>query len=126
MTRYYALVLVGEDVPEDEACDAAFDLLSPFILTDSGKPEDARFDYLLDPEDIAALGEDEDHSNVWRAGEIADKLGELQVEAIVTPDGGWHEVEPGQMWDDDAWVAKGREILLRQAGCLALRHVLHI
>ena len=33
--RYYALVLVGDDVPEDEACDAAFDLLSPFILTDS-------------------------------------------------------------------------------------------
>ena len=124
MTRYYALVLVGEDVPEDEACDAAFDLLSPFILTDSGQPEDARFDYLLDPEDIAAL--DEDHSNVWRAGEIADKLGELQVEAIVTPDGGWHEVEPAQMWDDDAWVAKGREILLRQAGCLAKRHILHI
>ena len=49
MTRYYALVLVPEDVPEDEACDAAFDLLSPFILTDSGQPEDAKFDYLLDP-----------------------------------------------------------------------------
>jgi hypothetical protein len=49
MTRYYALVLVPEDVPEDEACDAAFDLLLPFILTDSGQPEDAKFDYLLDP-----------------------------------------------------------------------------
>ena len=123
MTRYYALVLVAEDVPEDEACDAAFDLLSPFMLTDSGRPEHARFDYLLDPEDIAVLNGDQ--SNVWRAGEIADELGELQVEAIVTPDGRWHEVEPGQMWDDDAWVAKGREILLREAGCLALRHVLH-
>jgi hypothetical protein len=126
MTRYYALVLVPEGVPEDEACDAAFDLLSPFMLTDSGQPEDVKFDYLLDPEDIAALSEDEDHRNVWRAGDIVDKLGELQVEAIVTPDGRWHEVEPGQTWDDDAWIAKGCEILLRQQGCLALRHVLHI
>jgi hypothetical protein len=124
MTRYYALVLVPEDVPEDEAYDAAFDLLSPFILTDSGRAEAAKFDYLLDPEDIAALGED--HRNVWRAGDIADKLGELQVEAILTPDSGWHEVEPGQMWDDDAWVAQGCDILLREAGCLALRYVLHI
>jgi hypothetical protein len=123
MTRYYALVLVPEDVPEDKACDAAFDLLSRFMLTDAGQPEDAKFDYLLDPEYIAVL--DEDHGNVWRAGDIADKLGELQVEAIVTPDGRWHEVEPGRMWDDDAWVAKGREILLRQPGCLTLRHVLH-
>ncbi|MBA3635512.1 MAG: hypothetical protein M3514_14040 [Actinomycetota bacterium] len=125
MTRYYALVLVPEDVPEDEACDAAFDLLLPFILTDSGQPEDAKFDYLLDPEDISVIGEDEGDRNVWRAGDIADKLGQLQVEAIVTPDGRWHEVEPGQMWDDEAWVAKGGEILLRQPGCLALRHVLH-
>ena len=52
MARYYALVLVGDDVPEDEACDAAFDLLSPFILTDSGQPEDARFYYQFYPEDI--------------------------------------------------------------------------
>jgi len=126
MTRYYALVLVPEDVPEDKACDAAFDLLTPFLLTDSGGTEDAKFDYLLDPEDIGVLGEDEDHRNVWRAGDIADKLGELQVEAIVTPDGGWHEIEPGQLWDDEAWVAKGCDILLRQSGCLALRYVLHI
>ena len=125
MTRYYALVLVPEDVPEDEACGAALDLLSSFILADSGRPEDAKFDYLLDPEDLAVLGEDEAHRNIWRAGDIADELGELQVEAIITPDGGWHKVEPGQMWDDDPWVAKGREILLRQPGCLALRHVLH-
>jgi hypothetical protein len=87
MTRYYALFLVPEDVPEDEACDAAFDLLSPFILTDSGQPEDAKFDYLLDPEDISVIGEDQGDRNVWRADDIADKLGELQVEAIVTPDG---------------------------------------
>jgi hypothetical protein len=59
MRRYYALVLV----PEDEA----FDLLSPFILTVSGKPEDAKFDYLLDPEDICIIGEDEGDRNVWRA-----------------------------------------------------------
>ncbi len=100
--------------------------MTPFLLTDSGGTEDAKFDYLLDPEDIGVLGEDEDYRNVWRAGDIADKLGELQVEAIVTPDGGWHEIEPGQMWDDDAWVRKGCDILLRQSGCLALRYVLHI
>jgi hypothetical protein len=65
MTRYYALVLVPKDVPVDEACDAAFDLLSPFILPDSGRPEDAIFDYLLDPEDISAIGDGD--RNVWRA-----------------------------------------------------------
>jgi hypothetical protein len=48
ITRYYALVLAADDAPEDEACD----LLSPFILTDSGQPEDARFYYQFDPEDI--------------------------------------------------------------------------
>ncbi len=128
MTRFYALVLIRGDVPEDEACDAAFGLLSPYMLSDAGRMEDARFDYLLDPEDIAALSEGEAPRNVWPAGDIVDQFGELQVEAIISPDGRWHELdyESGQLWDDDAWLSRAREILHRCPECLALRHVLHI
>jgi len=126
VTRYYALVLIPGDVPEDKACDAAFDLLSPYMLTGEGPSEESRFDYLLDPEDIAALSEGESPRNVWRAGDIIDRLGELQVEAIVTLDGQWHETEAGQLWDDGAWLARARGILRQRPDCLALRHVLHI
>ena len=52
---------------------------------------------------------------------------QLQVEAIVTPDGVWHEPdEPGQLWDDEAWLEKARLVLEPHRECLALRHVLHI
>ena len=66
MTHYYALVLIPSDVPEDQACYAAFDLLSPYMLADAGSTGDARFDYLLDPEDIAAPSEGRSPRNVWR------------------------------------------------------------
>ena len=74
MTRYYALVLVEEDVHEDERVRRSFRLLSPFILT-IRRSRGCRFDYPLDPRTSPP---DEDHSNVWRAGEIADKLGNFR------------------------------------------------
>ncbi|MEJ7631615.1 MAG: hypothetical protein WKF28_03860 [Rubrobacteraceae bacterium] len=108
MTRYYALVLVPSDVPKNEAFDAAFGLLSPCVIADARPSEESRFDHLLDPEDII------------------DWLGELQVEAIVTPDGRWHETEAGQLWDDDAWGARARGIIRQRPDYLAPRHVFHI
>jgi len=69
VTRYYALVLAPGDVPKNEAFDAAFGLLSPCMIADARPSEEPRFDHLLDPEDII------------------DRLRELRLEAIITPDG---------------------------------------
>ncbi len=127
MTRYHALVLVPGDTPEDEACDAAFRLLAPYMRDDRRPGAAHKFDYALDPDEIAALGDDEGRRDIWRVSEVMGRLAGLQVEAILTPDGLWHETAPGELWDDDAWLARARDIVRRQPqDCLALRHVLHV
>jgi hypothetical protein len=85
-----------------------------------------KFDYALDSEEIAALSADAGRRDIWRACEITGQLAELQIEAILTPDGQWHETEAGELWDDDAWLARARHVLSRlPQDSLALRHVLH-
>lgn len=125
MSRYYALVLVPGDTAEDEACNAALDLLYPYMIIGPQTAPTGKFDYVLSPEDIADLSDGEISRNVWRAGEISEKLAELEVEALVTPDGRWHETGAGQLWDDGAWLERARRILRQHEHCLALRHVLH-
>ncbi|CAA9265488.1 MAG: hypothetical protein AVDCRST_MAG26-2540 [uncultured Chloroflexia bacterium] len=125
MSRYYALVLIPGDTPEEEAEDAALDLLYPYMQGTSEGPEEFKFDYMLGPAEIAALSDDDSVQNVWPVSEIVDTLADLQLEAIVAPDGTWHEAEPGEMWDDPAWVVRVRKVLEQHRDCLALRHVLH-
>jgi hypothetical protein len=124
MSRYHALVLVPGGRPEDEACDVALELLYPYMITAGEAGPYGKFDYALSPEDVADVG-DAAARNVWRAGEITARLAELEVEAILTPDGSWHEPEVGQVWDEGPWLAKMREVLRRHPGCLAMRYVLH-
>lgn len=127
MSRYYALVLVPGDIPEEATCDAALDLLYPYMRTGRGEPtEDFKFDYMYGPEDIADLTDDDVTQNMWRVGEILERLADLEVEAILTPDGIWHETEPGQLWDDEPWLQNARHVLQQHRKCLALRHVLHV
>ncbi len=125
MSRFYALVLIPGDTPEEEAGDAALDLLYPYMQGASDGTEEFKFDYMLGPEEIAALSKDDGVQNVSPVSEIVDTLADLQVEAIVAPDGTWHEAEPGEMWDDPAWIERGRRVLEQHGDCLALRHVLH-
>lgn len=125
MSRFYALVLVPGETPEEEAGDAALELLYPYMQGTSEEPEDFKFDYMLGPEEIAALSEDDGVQNIWPVSEIVDTFADLEVEAIVASDGTWHEVEPGEMWDDPAWVEPARQVLEQHRDCLALRHVLH-
>ena len=124
MTRYYALVLVpgDADTPEEVACEAAAELLFPHMRSDDDPEADYHFDWFLQPDDITEPG-DEDRL-IWPAGAIVERFPELQVEAILTPDGRWHDSE-AEVWDDGAWVARARRILEQHQGCLALRHVLH-
>ena len=125
MTRYYALVLVpgDADTPQEEACKAAAELLYPFMRSEDDPEADYQFDWFLQPDD---LGEpDDDERLIWPAGDIVERLAELQVEAILTPEGRWHGSE-AEVWDDEAWVARARQILRQHQECLALRHVLHI
>lgn len=125
MTRYYALVLVPGDADtlEEEACEAAAELLYPYIRSDDDPQADHEFDWFLQPDDI---GEPDDEIQwIWRAGDIVERFPELQEEAILTPDGQWHGSE-AEVWDDEAWVATARQILQQHQECLALRHVLHI
>lgn len=127
MSSYYALVVVPAGTPEETACDAALELLYSHMRAERGEPtENFKFDYMFGPEDIAALTDDDITQHTWRAGEILDTLAELQVEAILTPDGTWHETEPGQLWDDESWLQMARHVLQQHRECLALRHVLHV
>ena len=125
MTRYYALVLVPGDADtlDEEACEAAADLLFPYMRSDDDPEADYHFDWFLQPDDLSAHGDD--GRLIWRAGDIVQRFPELQVEAILTPDGRWHGSE-ANVWDDEAWVARARGILEQHQECLALRHVLHI
>ncbi len=130
MSRYYALVLVSGEAPEDAVCDAALELLYPYMRTERGEPtEDFKFDYMYGPEDIAGLTEDDITDHTWPVGEILEPntLAGLEVEALLTPDGTWHEPDdPGQLWDDPAWLKKAQHVLERHRDCLALRHMLHV
>ncbi len=65
MSRYYALVLVPSESPAEEACDAALELLYPYMHTDGEPDKDARFDYLLGPEQLVDLGDDDNVRNIW-------------------------------------------------------------
>jgi hypothetical protein len=124
MTRYYALVLVpgDADTPEEEACEAAAELLFSYMRPEDDPEADYHFDWFLQPDDLSGP---DDVQLIWRAGDIVERFAQLQVEAIVTPDGRWYEFE-AEVWDDEAWVARARQILRRYQQCLALRHVLHI
>ena len=131
MSRYYALVLVlsDADTPEEEACVAAAELLYPYMYNPDELTRVHNFDYMYSPEDIADLTEDDITDHAWPVSEILEPqtFTRLQVEAIVTPDGAWHEPdEPGQLWDDPAWLEKARPLLEGHRECLALRHVLHV
>ena len=125
MTRYYALVLVPGDVdtPEEEACEAAAELLFPYMRSDDDPESDYHFDWFLQPDDLSEPGDE--GQLIWRAGDVAEGFAELQVEAILTPDGRWHGSE-AEVWDDEAWVARARRILEQHQEFLDLRHVLHI
>ncbi len=125
MTRYYALVLVpgDADTPEEEACEAAAELLYPYVRSEDDPEADYQFDWFLQPDDLTEP-DDEDRL-IWRAGDIVERFPELEVEAILTPDGRWHGSQAA-VWDDEAWVARARGILRQHQDCLALRHVLHI
>jgi hypothetical protein len=125
MTRYYALVLVpgDADTPEEEACEAAAELLFPYMRSEDDPEADYQFDWFLQPDDLSEPGDDD--RLIWPAGDIVEEFPELQVEAILTPDGRWHGSQ-ADVWDDEAWVARARQILRQHQQCLALRHVLHI
>jgi hypothetical protein len=128
MSRYYALVLLPGETSLEEAGDAARELLYPYMYDPDEPIKQHNFDYFYGPEDIADLTDDEISDHTWPVSEILDPrtLAGLQVEAIVTPDGTWHEPDdPGQVWDVEAWLEKARRILERHRECLALGHVLH-
>ena len=126
MTRYHALVLVpgNADTPVDEACEAAAQLLYPFMRSEDDPRGEYEFDWFLQPDDL----DDQDCGArlIWRAGDIVERFAELEGEAILTPEGRWHEAEARQLWDDEEWVEKGRHLLRQHRECLALRHVLHV
>jgi hypothetical protein len=125
MSSYHALVLLhgGAGTSVDEACEAAADLLYPFMRSEADPEADYQFDWFLQPDDLNEPGDG--LYLIWRAGDIVERFAELEVEAILTPDGRWHEAEAGQLWDDEEWVEKARYLLQQHQDCLALRHVLH-
>ena len=131
MSRYYALVLVpgDADTPEEEACEAAAELLYPYMYNSDEPTKAHNFDYMYSPEDIADLTDDDITDHMWPVNEVLEPktLAKLQVQAIVTSEGTWHEPDdPGQLWDDPAWLNKARQLLEEHRECLALRHVLHM
>jgi hypothetical protein len=129
LSRYYALVLVPGKLTREEAGNAALELLYPYMYNPHEPTKAHNFDYVYSPEDIADLTDDDFTDHVWPVNEILEweALAELQVEAIVTSDGAWHEPDDlGQLWDDPVWLEKARPLLEVHRESLALRHVLHI
>ena len=125
MTRYYALALVpgDTDTPGEGACEAAAELLYPYMRSEDDPGGEYQFDWFLQPDDLTEP--DDEVQLIWRAGDIVERFPEPEVEVIVTPDGRWHGSQAA-VWDDEAWVERARRILRRHQDCLALRHVLHI
>jgi hypothetical protein len=109
--------------PEEQACEAAAELLYPYMRSEDDPEGDYQFDWFLQPDDLTES--DDDVRLIWRAGDIMERFADLDVEAILTPDGRWHGSE-AEVWDDEAWVARACRILRQHQDCLALRHVLHI
>lgn len=124
MSRYCALVLIPGETSLEEA-GVALELLYPYMYDPDEPTKQHNFDYSYSPEEIADLTDDEISDQTWPVSEILDPrtLAGLQVEAIITPDGAWHE--PDQLWDDEAWLEEARNVLEQHRECLALRHVLH-
>jgi hypothetical protein len=91
VSRYCTLVLVSSDadIPEEEACVAAAELLYPYMYNPDEPTRVHNFDYMYSPEDIADLTEDGITDHAWPVSEILEPqtFTRLQVEAIVTP--GW-------------------------------------
>jgi hypothetical protein len=107
----------------EEACEAAAELLYPFMRSEDDPDGDFEFDWFLQPDDLSEA--DDDDPLMWPVSDIVERFPELEVEAILTSDGRWHGTEAGQLWDDEEWVQKARRLLQRHRDCLALRHVLH-
>ena len=130
MTRFYGLVLVPNTPSLEEACNIAAKLLYLHQYSDTDPEQEYKFDWFLQPDDLLEEG-DADNSRgnkqfVWRVSEILGQFASLEVEAIVTPDGHWHDMEPSHMWDEPAWVQRARQLLQQHQDCIALKHVLHI
>jgi hypothetical protein len=112
MSRYFALVLVPGDTPEDQITETAFEALVPFMQDDDEPDKDFKFDYMIELEDYDA---EEVGQFIWKVSDLP--LDELEIEAILTPDGDWHEVE-----DDD----EAREVLEQYSDAIGVKYVLHI
>lgn len=123
MTRYYGLVLVPRDTPEEAIYDAAAELLDPNMRSEEEERSYA-FDWYLQPDDLAD-DEEELAQYVWRAGDIIERFPELEIETIVTPDGQWHHSKSG-VPNDNEWVEEARQVLQEHSECLALKHLFHI
>jgi hypothetical protein len=99
-------------------------------MYDHNEPTKAHtFDYMYSPEDIVDLTYDGITDLMWPVSEILEPEtpAGLEVEAIVTPVGTWHEPDDtGQLWDDPTWLDKARRVLGQHRECLALRRVLHV
>ncbi len=124
MTRYYGLVLVPEETPEEDVYDVAAELLYPHMRDEDDPEGDYNFDWFLQPDDLT--DDDEELAQyVRRVPDVIERFPELEVEAIITPDGQWYGSESG-VPDDDEWVAKARQLLNSHRGCLALKHLFHV
>jgi hypothetical protein len=101
MSRYFTLVVVPADTDaREEACEAGAELLYPYMHNPDEPTKAHNFDYMYSPEDISDLTDDDITAHTWPVNEIIapEILAKLEVEAIVTPDGSWHEPDdPGQL-----------------------------
>lgn len=124
MTRYYGLVLVPGEAADEEMYSAAAKLLYPHMRSDEEPEREYKFDWFFQPDDIA---DDEEGlaQYMWRAADIVEQFPELEVEAIITPDGKWYGSELG-LWDDEEWVGRAQQLLQRHGECMALKHLFHI
>jgi hypothetical protein len=122
MTRFAALVLVPNTLPTEQVTEAAYERLLPFMLDDDKPEEDGKFDYLIELEDY---DEEEVGQFIWPTPDLPPIFADLGIDAIVTPNGIWHE-NPEPLWDDPLWVAEARQLFEEHSETIAVKYILHI
>lgn len=119
--KIYALVLIPDGTPEERRVETASHLLYAHMYDPGNPDKDFKFDYMVELDDY---DEKEIGQYIWSMDELRGSFEKLEIEAIVTPDGEWHDTD--QMWDDPDWVETARNLFEKSPNCIGVKYVLHV
>lgn len=75
-------------------------------------------------DDLDDPDREEESEHNWHVSELPEDVDELEIDAVITPDGMWYGSD-GALWDDPKWVRTVRGLLKKNPDCIAVRVLLH-